>query len=99
MDVDEQKGASDATAAAVALLDGDEASAETRWAEASDVTLDKEIEAYRRGIEDISKALEASGVQICPEEQDAVDGGANAEVEVRGFCSLSDVTEQSLKFI
>jgi hypothetical protein len=83
MDANEPVGTSDSTTAVLALLDGDEASAEKKWTNLSDRELDEEIEAFRRGIEEISKALEASGVEICQDEQNAADGGVTADVEVR----------------
>jgi len=77
------------TLKAAALLDGDEASTEKRWTELSDQALDEEIAAYRTGIEDVSKELEALGVIVCLEEQNGADGPDTAGIEVRLFDSLA----------
>ncbi|EIE19881.1 MT-A70-domain-containing protein [Coccomyxa subellipsoidea C-169] len=58
MEIDEAPS----TSKAAALLEGTEASADKRWAELSEQALDEEIAAYRGGIEDVSKELEALGV-------------------------------------
>lgn len=70
------------TLKAAAVLDGDEASTEKRWSELSDQALDEEIAAYRTGIEDVSKELEALGVIVCLEEQNGAVGPDTAGIEV-----------------
>jgi hypothetical protein len=70
------------TSKAAALLEGTDASTDERWAELSDQALDEEIAAYRGGIEDISKELEALGVIVSLEERNDGDGAGIAGLEV-----------------
>ena len=67
---------------AAALLEGTDASIDKRWADLSDQALDDEIAAYRSGIEDISKELEALGVIVSLEERSDGDGAGIAGLEV-----------------
>ncbi len=71
------------TSKAAALLEGTEASADKRWAELSDQALDEDIAAYRGGIEDVSKELEALGVIVSLEERTDGDGAGIAGMEVQ----------------
>lgn len=59
---------SNGTEEASALLNGTEAAAEARWAALSDADLDAEIEAFRRGITDVSKELQSLGVAVSIDE-------------------------------
>ena len=76
---------------ATVLLNGCEATAETRWAALSDADIDSEIAAFRKGIRDISNELQSLGVAVSIEEAqaEAPAGPEDAEVGCPRLAALA----------
>ncbi|CAL8466416.1 g5952 [Coccomyxa elongata] len=77
MDIDDTPTSSKVSA----LLEGTDVEVDKRWSELSEQALDDEIAAYRGGIEDVSKELEALGVIVTLEDRNDGDGAGIAGTE------------------
>lgn len=86
MDIDDTPTSSKVSA----LLEGTDVEMDKRWSELSEQALDDEIAAYRGGIEDVSKELEALGVIVTLEDRNDGDGAGTAGIEVLNLCESTD---------